>query len=303
MTNVITIQAPATTANLGPGFDCLGLALELWNKTTFTIEGSGHKVKIRGEGNELLPQDSRNLILRSALRLYQVAGAPLPQGLSIQCENNIPLGSGLGSSAAAIVTGLVGANRLLDEALSSDEILRLAVSIEGHPDNVASALSGGLTLVAMAGEGVIARHFQVAPLVLALAVPAIHLPTSVSRAALPRQVPLSDAVFNLGRTAFVIEALRTGDLTLLSKVMDDRLHQPYRMKLIPGIEDTFNAARKSGAAAVALSGAGPSVIAFAPPENGMNTAQKIGDAMVAAFTNAGVQARSMVLKISQRGCF
>ncbi len=299
----VTVQTPATTANLGPGFDCLGLALDLWNKATFSLEGTGIHIKVRGEGSGLLPLDERNLVLRSALRLYQAAGAPLPEGLSILCENHIPMGSGLGSSAAAIITGLVGANALLGSPVGRDEILRLAVAIEGHPDNVASALSGGLTLVATIGEGVIARRLPVAPLLVVLAVPAIHLPTSVSRAALPRQVPLSDAVFNISRNAFVIEALRTGDLTLLGKVMDDRLHQPYRLKLIPGGEEAFTAARRAGAAAVALSGAGPSVIAFAPAEDGTSAAQKIGEAMVCAFVKAGVQARSMVLKLSEQGCF
>jgi homoserine kinase len=297
----VTIQTPATTANLGPGFDCLGLALDLWNKVTFSLDGTGIHIKVRGEGSGLLPVDDRNLVLRSALRLYQEAGAPLPEGLSILCENRIPMGSGLGSSAAAIIAGLVGANTLLGSPVTTEEILRLAVAIEGHPDNVASALYGGLTLVATVGEGVIARRLPVAPLVVALAVPAIHLPTSVSRAALPRQVPLSDAVFNISRNAFVIEALRTGDLNLLGKVMEDRLHQPYRLRLIPGGEEAFTAARKAGAAGVALSGAGPSVIAFAPAEDG--AAQKIGEAMACAFAKASVQARCMVLKLSERGCF
>jgi homoserine kinase len=300
--NSATILTPATTANLGPGFDCLGLTLDLWNKTTFSLEGSGYKIRVRGEGNGLVPLDDRNLILRSFLRLYQAAGVALPEGLSIQSENNIPLGAGLGSSAAAIITGLVGANNLLGKPVTSDELLRMAVAIEGHPDNVASALSGGLTLVTTIYEGVIARHFHATPLVIALAVPAIHLPTTVSRAALPRQVPLSDAVFNLGRVAFVIEALQSGDLILLGKVMDDRLHQPYRLHLIPGGEEAFTAARRAGAAAVALSGAGPSVVAFVPAGDGTSLARKIGEAMVTTFINAGVQARYMVLKISEYGC-
>ena len=302
MTSVM-IQTPATTANLGPGFDCLGLALDLWNKATFSLDGTGIRVKVRGEGAGLLPLDDRNLILRAALRLFQAAGVPLPEGLSIVCENRIPLGSGLGSSAAAIVAGLMGANGLLGSPVSAAEILRLAGAIEGHPDNVAAALYGGLTLVATVGEGVIARRLPVAPLVVALAVPAIHLPTSVSRASLPREVPLSDAVFNLSRTAFVIEALRSGDLPLLGKVMEDRLHQPYRLKLIPGGEEAFSAARKAGAAAVALSGAGPSIIAFAPAEEGVAAAKKIGEAMTCAFTKANVQARCLILKLTEKGCY
>ena len=175
--NTVTVFTPASAANLGPGFDCLGLTLDLWNKTTFTLEGSSLRIKIRGEGNGLLPIDDRNLVLRSALRLYQYTNSPIPDGLTIQCENHIPMGSGLGSSAAGIITGLVGANGLLDNPVSIEDLLRLAVAIEGHPDNVASALYGGLTLVTTAGEGVIARRLSVVPLVVALAVPAIHLPT------------------------------------------------------------------------------------------------------------------------------
>ncbi len=297
----VTVQVPATTANLGPGFDCLGLALDLWNQTTLIEEGEGLHIKIRGEGSGLLATDDRNMIIRTMMRFYQAQGAPFPNRLTMICDNHIPIGAGLGSSAAAIIAGLLGANALLGSPASKEEILRLAVAIDGHPDNVASALSGGLTLVTILGEGVLASQLPVTPLMVALAVPAIHLPTQVARAALPREVPMSDAVFNIGRTAFVIEALRSGNLPLLGKVMEDRLHQPYRMKLIPGAEEAFAAARQAGAMAVALSGAGPSIIAFAPFENAAEQAQRISDAMIAAFSRASIQSRGLVLSLSEKG--
>jgi homoserine kinase len=296
----VTIRVPATTANLGPGFDCLALALDLWSEAAFILEGQGIQVKVQGEGCGLLPTDDRNLVARAAMRLYQSVGAKLPEGMLICCKNHIPIGAGLGSSAAAIIAGLVGANALLGQPASQDDLLRLATAMDGHPDNVAAALLGGLTLVTICGEGVLARRLRVGPLIVAVAVPAIHLPTQVARAALPREVPLSDAVFNIGRTAFVIEALRNGDLTLLSKVMDDRLHQPYRLKMIPGAEEAITAARKAGAIAVALSGAGPSIIAYAPPEV---QGSAIAEAMVSAFANVNVQARGLVLNLSEKGSY
>jgi homoserine kinase len=296
----IVVRVPATTANLGPGFDCLALALDLWNQAVFTLEGHGIRVKVQGEGESLLAGDEHNLVARAAVRLYQLAGAPLPAGLTICCDNQVPIAGGLGSSAAAIIAGLMGANALLGNPISNDDLLRTASAMDGHPDNVAAALSGGLTMVTSAGEGVLSRRLPVTPMTVVVAVPAIHLPTQAARAALPREVPMSDAVFNIGRTAFVIDALRSGNLTLLGKVMDDRLHQPYRLKLIPGGEEVFAAARKAGAMAVALSGAGPSIIAFAPPQTQLNEIAKV---MVAAFARAGVQARSLVLCPSEQGCY
>lgn len=301
--NTITIHAPATTANLGPGFDCLGLALDLWNEVTFSLEGDGVRVRIHGEGSAMLPSDERNLVARAAMRLYQAVGATLPRGLLIECTNHIPMASGLGSSSAAIIAGLAGANYLLGSPACSEELLRLATALDGHPDNVAATLMGGLTLAATTGEGVLVRRIDVCPLVVAVAVPAIHLPTSVSRAALPREVPMSDAVFNISRTAFVVQALQQGSLELLSKVMEDRLHQPYRMGLIPGGVEAIAAAKRAGAPAVALSGAGPSIIAFCSAEGNHQQAQVIASCMTEAFSQAGVPARGLVLDLSCKGSY
>jgi homoserine kinase len=231
-----------------------------------------------------------------ALRLFEIAGQAPPAGLFIRCENRIPPGSGLGSSAAAALCGLVGANALLDRPLSNEILLELAVECEGHPDNAAAALFGGLVISASLDPGIALSRVEPPPLQIALAVPHFELPTRVARQALPGQVGLHDAVFNIGRTALVVEALRAGDLELLGKVMHDRLHQPFRLHLIPGAESAIQAARQAGAAAVALSGAGPSLVAFARQDH-----DRIAQAMCSAFRTAGLDTQAMVIGLSPRG--
>ncbi len=219
-----------------------------------------------------------------------------PGGLRIQCNNQIPLGSGLGSSAAACLTGLMAANALSGQAASLDEILNLASEMEGHPDNVAAALLGGLVIVVRDQTTILARRFDLPDLRVVVVIPEIDLPTGVARSALPLQVPLKDAVFNLGRTALVCEAIRTGDYNLLGKVMVDRLHQPYRLPLIPGGEQALQAARQAGASAVAISGAGPGLIAFSS-----QAAEKVAAAMTAEFETRQVACRTLFLSSSNHG--
>lgn len=292
----LQVRVPATSANLGPGFDCLALALDLWNTTTFTLTGRGVKVDVRGEGRGRVPEDARNLIARAFARVYELRGVPPPPDLLIECDNRIPLGSGMGSSAGAVLSGLLAADAFLGHPLTRADVLRLATGMEGHPDNAAAALEGGLVVVIRTAEGWLTRRYEAAPLRMAAATPQVNLPTAVARQALPKSVPLSDAVFNLGRTALVVQALREGDLALLSAVLDDRLHQPYRLKLIPGAEQALQAARDAGAAAAAISGAGPSLIAFCPADP-----QPVAAAMTAAFRAAGVNARPLLLGVSPVG--
>ena len=297
--NSLRVRVPATTANLGPGFDALGLALDLWNETEFTLpepDQSGIRLEISGEGAGALPTDSSNLIVRSAQFLYERCGQPFPPDLCIRCTNRIPLGSGLGSSAAAVVSGLLGANGLLGRPCSPLEVLAMATEIEGHPDNAGAAVLGGLEVVVMENGQVVARKIEISALAVAVAVPEFNLPTHAARAALPRQVSLADAVFNLGRTALVIESLRTGDLDLLGWVMADRLHQPYRLPLIPGAEAAMLAALQAGASAAALSGAGPGVVAFGRVDMAPAAA-----AMQAAFQSAGLPARTWILSTTAHG--
>ncbi len=292
----VSVCIPATTANLGPGFDCLAVALDLWNEVTLTLEGQRIQVDITGEGQDLLAKDEHNLLIRAFLHFFQIYGIPQPTGLYVSCNNAIPLGSGLGSSASAVISGLLGARALLGKEIPDDEILRLAVEIEGHPDNAAAALLGGLIIVVQEQQSFYAHHISIPPLEIVYVLPDVHLPTRVARAALPREVLLSDAVFNLGHTALVVEALRNGDVFLLQKAMQDRLHQPYRLRLIPGAEDAFQAARQAGACAVALSGAGPGLIAFCP-----GNINQVTNAMIQAFEQVGVAARTWNLKTTSKG--
>jgi len=191
---------------------------------------------------------------------------------------------------------VAAANALVDGRLGRDELLRLAHELEGHPDNVAAALFGGLTLVSASGEELLARALPVPALKVALALPEVRLSTAEARAALPAQVALKDAVFNIGRALFTVQALTQGDYDLLRFAMADRLHQPYRKALIPGFDAVVMEARKAGAAAVALSGAGPALVAFAPDRH-----WDIAAAMKAAFEANSLACRTFVLPVDRQG--
>ena len=295
----ITIRVPATSANLGPGFDCLGLALDLWNETIVTL-AIEYSVQVKGEGMERLSPGENNLIIRSAQRLADRVGKRLPP-FHIDCINQVPLSSGLGSSAAAKLTGLLGANALLGKPLLKDEILALATEMEGHPDNVAPAMLGGLVVSTLEGNKVLAHKINGEanndpPFHITIVLPDFHLSTQQARAALPDHVTTKDAVHNISRAVMIAEAFRNGDLELLGKAMTDTLHQPYRLQLIPGGREAIDAAKEAGASAAALSGAGPSIIAFSS-----NRDPAIGEAMTRAFEQAGLSARTFQLKMSNHG--
>jgi homoserine kinase len=303
----INVKVPATSANLGPGFDTLGLALDLWNLTdwsTDSVTDSRIKtdepiiVSVEGEGAGKIEEGKDNLIIQAAMKLAELTGKPLPS-FRLNCVNRIPMGSGLGSSSAAILTGLLGANALLGDPFSRDEILNIAAEMEGHADNVSPALLGGLTLssVDMSEDQVIVRQIPIGVDVhITVVLPDFHLPTKEARAALPKQFPMKDVVHNISHAALVLEAFRCGDLSLLGEAMTDTLHQPYRLKLIPGAQSAMDAARQAGAAAVALSGAGPSLIAFSSKAESV-----IGDVMKRAFEEAGLKARIFNLGVSSSG--
>ncbi|HXD12360.1 MAG TPA: homoserine kinase [Anaerolineales bacterium] len=294
----ILIKVPATSANLGPGFDSLGLALDLWNETT-VIMAIEFSMLVRGEGDGKLSSDHNNLIFRAAQKLADFTGRSLPP-FHADCNNQIPLSSGLGSSAAATLTGLLAGNVLLGNPLLKEEILGLATEMEGHSDNVAPALMGGLVVSTLEDNKVIAHKITAGenapPLHITIVLPDYHLPTKEARAALPNKVSMKDAVHNISRAVLVTEAFRNGDLDLLGKAMTDTLHQPYRLKLIPGAEAAMSAAQEAGASAVALSGAGPSLIAFASKAEA-----GIGESMKRAFEQAGLAARIFNLGVSGHG--
>ena len=289
----VTVRVPATSANLGPGFDCLAVTLDLWNEATLTLAGDGVVLSVEGEGRGALPTDAGNLVARAALALLDELDEA-PRGLQITCRNGIPLGSGLGSSAAAVLAGMLGVNALLGGRLDAAGLLERAAAREGHADNVAAALFGGLVVVAAEGDRLVYQVYELPRLPVAVVVPEMYYSTRAARAVLPRQVPLADAVFNMGRTALVVDALRRGDLDLLGRVMEDRLHQPHRLALIKGAAGALAAARTAGAAAVTLSGSGPGLIAFA----GEADAAELGRVMVEALAAEGVTARALILTVS-----
>jgi homoserine kinase len=292
------VRVPATTANIGPGFDCLGLALDLWNEVTFSLEGDGVSVTVAGPDPRGLPRDENNLIARAYLRLCEAAGRAAPAGLRIHCDIRVPMSSGLGSSSTAIVAGLLGANTLAGRPFDREQLLELAAAMEGHPDNVAAALLGGLTIVVQKHDRLLTKKILVPEVHVALAVPDLPFSTDDARADLPTEVSMADAVFNLQRTPLVVEALRTGDYELLSQVMDDRLHQASRLKRIPGGRTAWLAALNAGAAAVAVSGSGPSLIAFVSLAT---DASRIARVMAEAFAAEGVTATPLGLAASAVG--
>ena len=295
-----TIKVPATSANLGPGFDALGLALDLWNEAEFIpTKNKRISVTIEGEGLNKLPIDQSNAVVEAALQVYELAGKPC-HGLKIHCTNRVPLGSGLGSSSAALLTGMLGANAMLGEPFSREEILKLAIETEGHPDNVAPAMLGGLVASIIHESHVLSLRLsltgQHTPIHITVVSPDFDFPTKQARALLPRQIDRKDAIYNISRAVIVTEAFRLGDLDMLQEAMTDKLHQPYRIPLIPGAQAAMEAMQQAGASAVALSGAGPSLIAFSPKRE-----TAIGKAGQQAFAAAGLQSRVFKLKINRKG--
>ncbi len=251
---------------MGPGFDCLGMALDLWNSLEVIpaadLPGNGHLVEITGHGAGELAADSSNLIYRSMEFLYQEAGQELPP-IQLRCHNDIPLARGLGSSAAAIAGGLVAANALSGGAFAAKELLEMAATMEGHPDNVAAAVLGGLQLV-LSDE----RQLYTAPIAtppelqLVLFVPEVRIATEDARAVLPSHISVADAVHNTSRIALLVAGMATNHPEYLRLATQDRLHQPYRQPLFPAMKVIFAAARDAGALGVFLSGSGSTVLAL-----------------------------------------
>lgn len=293
----ITITVPATSANLGPGFDCLGLALQLVNTFVFSPNhGPGFTISASGVDAHKIHTGPENLIVKAANLVFNKAGKRPSTGIHVQIHNEIPVGSGLGSSSTAVLAGMFGANALAGTPFSRTELLQMAANLEGHPDNVAPAVHGGLILGVMDNKTLHVERIPVPPMQVVIVLPDVHLLTKEARAALPLAVPFPDAIFNSSRLALLIRALETADYAKLAIAMHDRLHQPYRLPLIPGMMAAFAAAREAGAAAVALSGAGPSLIAFAPDNH-----EQISQAVTAVFKKFNLASRSWILPIHTTG--
>jgi homoserine kinase len=295
MCRMLKIRVPATSANLGPGFDCMGLALDLWNEISFE-KWEGLKYQASGEGAEKLNKGNKNLLTKAYARLHEVCGKRM-EGVRISTCNNILMSSGLGSSAAAIVAGLLGANEILGRPMDDPALLKLATEMEGHPDNVAPALFGGLVVSVTARDEIMWRKYELPEWTVVVVKPLVEWLTKTARAVLPRSVSRADAIHNIGRSVLVTDALRRGDLDLLRKVMDDRIHQPYRLKHISGGAAAYKTAKQFGAAA--LSGAGPSIIAFVPQQEAETARKQIAS----VFAERGIETRSLITKPDKTGAY
>jgi homoserine kinase len=263
VTEPVSVRTPATSANLGPGFDAAGLALTLYDDLTARVTGEGYTATVRGEGEGELRTDEEHLVLRAMLATFDELGGR-PPGLAVECVNRIPQARGLGSSSAAIVGGVQLARGLVADGMrliDDEAALRVAARLEGHPDNVAPCLLGGFTIAWTEGAGARAVRLPVAEGVR----PTIFVPkergyTASARASLPADVPHADAAFNAGRSALLTHAL-TNDPSLLFPATEDRLHQGYRAEAMPGTASLVAGLRSVGVAAV-VSGSGPSILAF-----------------------------------------
>ena len=256
---MIRIQIPATSANLGSGFDALGIALNLYNPVWMEESDS---IDISCKDDVDVPKDETNLIFWAAKQLYEECGHKLP-GLKIVQLNNIPMARGLGSSSACIVAGLAGANRLLGSPMNQMELVSLATKIEGHPDNVAPAIEGGLVASAIEAGKVYSVSVPVCDKIrFVLFIPPFELKTEKARSVLPDTYSRQDAIYNLSRSALMTASLFSGNLENLRVAVEDRIHQPYRSSLIPNYDQVFRLSYELGCLGTCVSGAGPSILAM-----------------------------------------
>ncbi len=262
----VRVKVPASTANLGPGFDTLGLALNLYAYIEMD-KAETTSIHLYGEEMEGIPQNKSNLIYKVAQKVFDRVGVDIPE-LEIAMYSDIPLTRGLGSSASAIIGALTAANALIGSPLSNDELFQIATEMEQHPDNVGASLFGGLIVAFW--DDVRAEYIRITPdpkLEVLVAIPQFQLSTEKARHVLPEQIQMKDAVFNVSHASLLVAALCTGDSAMIAKAMKDRLHQPYRASLIPGMEEILDEGVHHGALGIALSGAGPTLLALVDRES------------------------------------
>lgn len=293
----LIVRVPASTSNLGPGFDCLGLALNIFNDFTVRIVAEGENVLI-GRGPLEGAGVKGNPFFVTFERVYREAGHP-PPPLQLTVNGAVPAGVGLGSSATAVVAGALTANALLGSPYSNEDLLPLMIEIEGHADNVTPALLGGLTVTASSSDDPIAHVYQPAPgLRVVFLLPDYDMPTAKSRAAMPKKVALADAVYNMSRLPLVIDALVEGDMDELGNVMQDRLHEAERAPRIKRHNKIRRAALEAGAAATFISGAGPAIGAICGSDQAAREALR---AMEAACRGAKFRATGLNLQPELNG--
>ena len=305
----VSVKVPATTANFGSGFDCLGMALPIYN--TITIEetvlpGTGIEINVISESEsddelaiEHIPKDENNIIYKAVEMLYNSIGQT-PSELKINIKSQIPIAKGLGSSASIIVGGLLAANELLNKPADEAALLSIATEVEGHPDNVTPAIVGGLALTSMEDDGSIIYRKLPWPEEwhLTLCVPDYELATDISRSVLPEEVPLSDATFNSRRTAMFIQALHSKDAGLMKLALQDKLHQPYRTKLVPGLQDIIDSLKhEENVIGCVLSGAGPAILIISQKNN----LDKIKSIVSDTWANYNVKTDIRTLKVEEQG--
>ena len=296
MPNKATARVPASTTNLGPGFDVLGLALQLYSTISLEEIDKEMEIEVTGVDVDKISNDERNIAYRAANLVFDKCGYK-PKGLRLVLTNGIPAIRGLGGSGTAILGGLLTANALCDEPFSRAELLDFATEFEGHPDNVAASLLGGLVISMMQGNHVHSIQLDCdSDLRVVVAIPNFALSTREARGVLPQTVNFADAVHNVSRSSMLVAAIATGKLEMLSLAMADRLHQPYRTSLIPGFDDVAKSAMRAGALSVALSGAGPSIAAYC-----ITSAAEIGSQMNQAFRRNEISCDIKVLPIDSVG--
>ena len=295
--NTVTVQVPATTANIGPGFDCLGAALQLYNQFKFTITDQETTLKIIGKDVAKANIERNNLLYQSFLKLYEYIKQKPPY-VAIEIKIGVPLARGLGSSATAIVGGLMAANYLAGNPLDSTTISNMAIAIEGHPDNVLPALRGNCIL-SVGSE----QNWQFVPLtwqeniIPVVAIPNFELSTEEARKVLPSQLSYADSIFNISHLGLLIKGLETGNDKWLKSALDDKLHQPFRQSLIKGYNGVKKEAMANGAYGMVISGAGPTLLALADK----SVAESVREAMEKAWLSEGVQAKVLSLSLDTDG--
>ena len=290
----VTVKTPATTANLGPGFDCLGMAVDLWIE--LIVEEGDFNIEIQGEGENQIPNDSRNLIVTGLESIFTYIGKK-PKKFSYKCKNSIPFSRGLGSSSAAIVSGLLAGAVLSGEDFSKETLVNLAAEIEGHPDNVAPAIYGGFTVGVKDQTKWIIDEVKVPnELNAVLFIPDFCIETHQSRSNLPSTYSRSDLIYNVGRVALLINAFSKNDLSLLNIATKDKIHQPYRSGSIPGFKVITRAAINGGAFGVYISGSGPTIVALTTG-NEVTVRYEIAE----AARLSQIDGKSVIIPISKNG--
>ncbi len=303
----VSVRVPATTANLGPGFDSFGMALPIYNEITIeetVMPGTGIEITILSNSQEELnimsiPTDKENIVYKAVELLYNSIGQN-PSELKITIKSDIPIAKGLGSSSSVIVGGLLAANELLGRPADEAALLSIAAEVEGHPDNVTPAIVGGTVISSLEEDGSVVYRKLNWPQEwkVMVCVPDYELATDIARSVIPKEVPLKDAIFNAKHCAMFVQAVTTKDEELMKIALKDKLHQPYRMKLVPGLSEIIEAIKhEPDALGCVLSGAGPSVLVVTKG----NSQEKIKDIVRNTWANLNVKSDIHVLKVEEKG--